>query len=234
MRIARSALGLLFLSAFSLSLYVAQADDIDDFLAGPPYPGGLPACLGYLATSDAEHEACQAELAVFEGQVNECQEVVDDLQAEIGTLSAQLSDCLAAVGEFPGDGVTGTALSFSHTGATVLDNLTHLEWEVKTSLAFVTYAQALAHVAALNAANFQGSNTWRLPRIKEVLSVFDYSAPPVITTSGIIGVVLPVGFQNVWSMTPGTLAAGRQVADMRFGGVTSIGETSTARVIAVR
>jgi hypothetical protein len=81
-----------------------------------------------------------------------------------------------------GDIRAGGALSYMDNGdGTVTDNRTGLTWEKKTDANVATnytWAGALDYVAALNAMNggagFAGHNDWRLPNIKELLSIVDY------------------------------------------------------------
>lgn len=83
----------------------------------------------------------------------------------------------------------GAALSYSDNGdGTVTDNSTGLTWEKKTDANVnvnYTWQGALAYVAELNAMNggtgFGGHNDWRLPNIRELLSIVDYgrSNPPI-------------------------------------------------------
>jgi hypothetical protein len=229
------------LLAVSLSFPV-YADPIDDFLDGPPYPGGLPAALGFLATCHAEHALCQAQLEVFEGEVSSCQQVVADLETQIDTLDAQLSDCLAAVGEFPGDGITGTALNFTDTGNTIFDNLTRFEWAKKNLIAgsplhrdlIVTYAQAQAHVDALNAAGYEGGG-WGLPNLKQLQSIMNYNGPQPIIPDVFGPSVLQPFINYFWSTTPHVQDANqRWLLDGNIGFVTPAPKTNSHRFLMVR
>ena len=137
--------------------------------AGPvvaqPFPGGLPACVRQLNYCNADLGMCQTDLEACQAESN-------------------------AV--FPGDGVDGPALSYTDNGATFTDNNTLLEWEKKVAGGSVgtcdlttnlhgvdstcTWAQATGvWIAAINAANLGGHNDWRVPNIKELQSIVDYS-----------------------------------------------------------
>jgi hypothetical protein len=72
----------------------------------------------------------------------------------------------------------GGPLSYTDNGdGTVTDNRTGLTWEKKTAdnvATNYTWSGALDYVAALNAMNFAGHGDWRLPNIRELLSILDY------------------------------------------------------------
>jgi hypothetical protein len=127
---------------------------------------------------------------------------VGTLSDGTSTLEVVLAGCrsgqavLVATGQVtsyaPGDDgsvLAGAALSYTDNGnGTVTDNSTGLTWEKKTDANVdVNYSWqgALAYVAELNAMNggagFAGHNDWRLPNIKELLSIVDYgrSNPPI-------------------------------------------------------
>ena len=98
----------------------------------------------------------------------------------------------------PGDGVIGTghgvALSYTDNGnGTVTDNNTGLTWEIKTTTPGIHYVENTYTYSAfvlsdvpngtaftvfldtLNSTNFAGHNDWRMPRVKELESIADYS-----------------------------------------------------------
>lgn len=88
-----------------------------------------------------------------------------------------------------GDIQAGTSLSYTdHGDGTVTDHATGLVWERKTDANVnetYTWLEALEYVAGLNAMNggagYAGYNDWRLPNLKELLSIVDYSRadPPI-------------------------------------------------------
>ncbi len=88
-----------------------------------------------------------------------------------------------------GSVLAGAALSYRDNGdGTVTDNSTGLTWEKKTDANVdlnYSWQGGLTYIAELNAMNggagFGGHNDWRLPNIRELLSIVDYSRsnPPI-------------------------------------------------------
>jgi hypothetical protein len=69
---------------------------------------------------------------------------------------------------------------------TITDRATKLMWSQADSAAGMNWEEALAWVQAKNAANYLGHNDWRLPNIKELQSLVDYSRSPASTDSAAI------------------------------------------------
>lgn len=69
---------------------------------------------------------------------------------------------------------------------TVTDNATVLMWEQDESGTGMNWEQALLWVVQKNQANYLGYNDWRLPNIKELESIVDYSRSPQTTNSAAI------------------------------------------------
>src|SRR5262245_12016627 len=120
-----------------------------------PFPGGLP--------------ACQANL-------NECRAAAEKFPATGQTFSFHAGD----------DGATqaGATLTYTDNGdGTITDNNTKLMWEKKSDDGSIhdkdnVYSWFNAfdvHVATLNATNFAGFNDWRVPNVKELLSIVNYA-----------------------------------------------------------
>lgn len=77
--------------------------------------------------------------------------------------------------------------AFADNGdGSITDNATGLTWAKDDSGAGMNWEEALAYVQAQNAANYLGHNDWRLPDIKELQSIIDYSRSPDTTNSASI------------------------------------------------
>ncbi len=77
-----------------------------------------------------------------------------------------------------------------NTDSTITDNATGLMWAQNDSGSDapggLNWGEALAYVTAQNAANYLGYNDWRLPNVKELQSLVDYSRSPDTTDSAAI------------------------------------------------
>jgi hypothetical protein len=184
----------------------------------------------------------------------------------VGTLSDGTSSidvtvdgCYNATGSLPGTGQTisyapgddgavraGGALSYTDNGdGTLTDNRTGLTWEKKTDdnvKTNYTWQAALDYVASLNATNFAGHSDWRLPNVRELMSIIDYgrsnpSIDPIFgPTSG------NTNFVTYWSSTswaaynPAGNAWGVEFRDAydNLIGAMPFGKSSYLRVRAVR
>jgi hypothetical protein len=137
---------------------------------------------------------------------------------------------------YPGDGVTGTPLNYDDKGATVVDENTGLEW-LKKDLTqgsehhrdvLRTYAQAEAWVAGLGGG-------WRLPNLKELMSLLEFgSAPPVINP--VLGpVAAPPFLSYYWSTTPSAVVPSQKMLlDFLWSNVIADVTTDSYRTLAVR
>lgn len=223
-----------------LTTNAVYATDIDDFLAGPPYPGGLPRCIELLTISDSDHDACQVELGAFENEVTECQGVIDDLNDTIAGLQTQIDNCAGIT--WPGDGDSGPAHSCTDTGNTVLCN-NGLEWTKKNTTAGsplhrdvkLSYADAQQWVADLNSSAYEGGG-WRLPRREEALSIMQFM-PGAPVVDSMFGAVTLSAATYYWTTTPDVVdPSARWLMDFWVGLATRTATPSNAlyRVIAVR
>ena len=129
-----------------------------------PFSGGLPQC-------QAQLSACQAGAQAFPATG----------QTTCWNSAGAVISCTGTGQD--GDIQAGATLNYTDNGdGTITDNNTKLVWEKKTSDgsthdmdAVYTWDNAFAvHVAGLNAASFAGHNDWRLPNVKELLSIIDY------------------------------------------------------------
>jgi hypothetical protein len=167
----------------------------------------------------------------------------------VSTLPATGQTISYAIGD-DGDFQAGAALSYTDNGdGTVTDDNTGLVWEKKTSAnvnSVYTWQGALDYVAALNAMNggqgFAGYNDWRLPNIRELLTIVDYSRhnPPIHPIFGPTRSIFP--FSAYWSSTswaeyyPAVNAWAVDFAEdfAHPSGTRTFGKTSSLLVRAVR
>jgi hypothetical protein len=80
-----------------------------------------------------------------------------------------------------GNPAYGTNSFVSNGDGTVTDSATALMWSQADSGIGMNWSNALAWVQARNAANYLGHNDWRLPNIKELQSIVDYTRSPATT-----------------------------------------------------
>ena len=66
---------------------------------------------------------------------------------------------------------------------TIPDNATGLMWSQNDSNEGLNWEEALAWVQLKNAENYQGYNDWRLPNVKELQSIIDYTRSPDTSNS---------------------------------------------------
>jgi hypothetical protein len=116
------------------------------------------------------------------------------VSAMVGVLLASGTAGAQGCVVFPGDGVTGPALSYTDNGdGTATDNNTLLIWEVKDNSGGIhdvgnEYSWNDAFTVFLTTLNtppcFAGHCDWRLPNVKELQSIVDYSTiTPAISSS---------------------------------------------------
>ena len=66
---------------------------------------------------------------------------------------------------------------------TIVDHATGLMWQKNDSGEGLNWEEALAWVQTQNSGNYLGYNDWRLPNVKELQSIVDYTRAPAITNS---------------------------------------------------
>jgi len=69
---------------------------------------------------------------------------------------------------------------------TITDSATNLMWTQDDSVTGLNWQEALAWVAQKNAEQYFGYSDWRLPNVKELQSIVDYTRSPVTTNSAAI------------------------------------------------
>jgi Protein of unknown function (DUF1566) len=103
-------------------------------------------------------------------------------QTQCWNTNAILIDCVGTGQD--GELQTGAQLSYTDNGdGTITDKTTGLIWEKLTDDGSIhdwnnvyTWDQAFQKITDLNLANFAGSNEWRLPNVRELLSIVNYGA----------------------------------------------------------
>ncbi len=123
-----------------------------------------------------------------------------------------------------------SSYTISADGVTALDNQTGLTWQrvpetnldgILTHADKLTWEDALAQPAKLNAAKFGGFSDWRLPAIKEIYSLFDCrgtdpSGAQGTDTSGLT----PFLDAKVFPFIYGDVAHGGRVIDSQYASAT--------------
>jgi hypothetical protein len=77
----------------------------------------------------------------------------------------------------------GKNLFQDNTDGTITDRATKLMWSKEDSKKGFNWKDALAWVQTQNAANYLEHNDWRLPNIKELQSIVDYTRSPATSNS---------------------------------------------------
>ena len=89
----------------------------------------------------------------------------------------------------------------SNGDGTVTDRATGLMWSQADSGQGMNWQEALAWVQTKNSANYLGHNDWRMPNVKELQSIIDYTRSPDTTNSAAIN--------PIFSCTPITNEGGQ-------------------------
>jgi hypothetical protein len=170
-----------------------------------PASGGLVACerdlvdcSTVLGSCDTALDACATDLTTCDNDLETCEASASAFPSTGQTTCWDNSgnvifDCTGTGQD--GDIQAGAELSYTDTGLTVIDNNTNLEWMKQddnngdcsvfpNSLdknCFFTWNEAFAFVASLNTNEYAGHTDWRLPNVKELLSLLRYDGLPLIS-----------------------------------------------------
>ena len=120
--------------------------------------------------------------------------------------------------------------TLSADGLTVYDNRTRLTWQRSpdttgdsslTAADKLTWAQAQARPAVLNAARFGGFDDWRLPTIKEQYSLMDFRGTDPSGLSGSdTSTLTPFLDTNYFKFAYGDTSAGERIIDSQYASST--------------
>lgn len=171
-----------------------------------PADGGLVACQQDVVTCSTALgscgiglDTCTTDLSTCVTDLGSCESTARAFPATGQTTCWDSSgtvifDCTGTGQD--GEIRAGAELSYTDTGQTIIDNNTKLEWMkqdhnnngdcaiVPNSLdhrCFFTWDEAFAFVDSLNAYTFAGRMDWRLPNVKELLSLLRYDRLPGIS-----------------------------------------------------
>jgi hypothetical protein len=109
---------------------------------------------------------------------------------------------------------------------TVTDIVTKLTWQQATTPSTYTQTNGANYCSALNLGAF--SSAWRLPSVKELISIVDYESP---TAPAIDTVAFP-GTQNNWYLTSApSIAGGGVLINFTDGSMTNGGGGYNVRCV---
>jgi hypothetical protein len=163
----------------------------------------------------------------------------DDVALPYAIVDTNQSNCYNASAEMtcPNDGdaffgqdaqIDGYQPSYtvSGDGLTVYDNVTGLTWQRSPDINEdgqiladdkLTYEEALARPATVNAANYGGFNDWRLPTIKEQYSLIQFNGQD---PSGLMGndtsSLTPFIDDKTFEFAYGDTSAGERIIDSQY------------------
>jgi len=170
--------------------------------------------------------------------------VVDTGQVKCYSATSEIA-CPAASAAFYGQDAQHAGnqphYTLSTDGLTVYDHVTELTWQHTPDINGdgainiddkLTWTQAQARPAALNAANYGGYSDWRLPAIKELYSLIDFRGTDpsgVLTdTTGLIPFIDTDYFQFAY----GDTSAGERIIDSQYAS-SSLYVASAAKLFGV-
>ena len=80
----------------------------------------------------------------------------------------------------------GINVFIDNKNGTITDKATNLMWSQSDSRIGMNWENALAWVAQQNASSYLGYNDWRMPNVKELQSIIDYTKSPTTSNSAAI------------------------------------------------
>jgi uncharacterized protein DUF1566 len=140
-----------------------------------------------LSTCTTNLGTCNGSLATCQGDLTTCQAVPRGQPLKTGETTcfdaAGATIACAGSGQ-DGESQRGIARAYTDNGdGTITDAKTGLTWEklsddggIHDKDTVYTWTDALAHIGALNGANFAGHNDWRLPNLNELQTLANYGA----------------------------------------------------------
>lgn len=154
-------------------------------------------------------------------------EIVDTAQTKCFNSIAQISPPESGAAFYGQDAqFAGNQPSYtiSSTGRTVIDNVTGLQWMKGPNTTLLsptptnkkTFSQAQSFVNTVNTINYGGFNDWRLPTIKELYSIIEFSG---IDPTGYIGstaLLTPFIDKNFFNFGYGQPGAGEELTDSQY------------------
>ena len=136
--------------------------------------------------------------------------------------------------------VKGPSFSISNDGLTVRDNITGLTWQRSpdtsgdqplTAADKLTWAQAQARPAQLNALKYGGFSDWRLPSIKELYSLIDFRGTDPNPTSTSTSGLTPFINTKFFKFAYGDTSAGERIIDSQYASSTLYVSTKTEKLL---
>ena len=139
-----------------------------------------------------------------------------------------------AVGLGATAGASTPAGRYSTTAATVYDTKTKLTWQRGSSSSTLTWADAKTYCT--NAGTSLGGAGWRLPTVKEILTLVDYAQPPTGTTAMVDSVAFPsTPLAFFWTSSPAPGNSGvAWMASLTYGVADIINVAAPFNVRCVR
>ena len=188
-------------------------------------------------------DGVQSSVNTVNGKVDNLETLIMDLQDSVDMLTPEPDFT------FPGDGLSGAPLQYQdNLDGTFTDLNTGLMWEMKVAgggtcrvdlhavNAACDWEQATgAWITAINAeggTGFAGHNDWRVPTVKELQSLIDYSTVSPAVSAGFPGAVAATDY---WSSTQDAGdALDAWVVNFNDSDIFSVLKDFTFRVRAVR